>query len=137
MHTHACMYTHTQIAIYAYVHKCVHTQSHSAIFYVMEGECVCMCVYVCVYVCVCVCVCVSVCVCICVCFVSVCACVCVCTCNTVMVPTDRHPDLLQVLPSMEFTVKFINEIFITAEITIIEQVSTVVSSGAKAVDPNN
>ena len=72
-----------------------------------------------------------------VCVLSLCVHVRVCVhANTVMVSTDRHPDLLQVLPSMEFTVKFIDEIFITAEITIIEQVSIVVSSGAKAVDPN-
>ena len=96
-------------------------------------------VSVCVCMCVCLCVCELLCVYIYVCVLSLCVHVRVCVhANTVlvMVSTDRHPDLLQVLPSMEFTVKFIDEIFITAEITIIEQVSIVVSSGAKAVDPN-
>ena len=81
------------------------------------------------------CMCVSMCA-----FLSLCVCLHVHVCvhaNTVMVPTDRHPDLLQVLPPVEFSFKFINEIFITAEITIIEQVSIVVGSGAKAVDPNS
>ena len=60
-------------------------------------------------------------VCVYVCVLSLCVHVLVCVhAKTVMVPTDRHPDLLKVLPPIEFTVKFINEIFITAEITIIE-----------------